>query len=200
MRAAVLATVAGLAMAAVVVSAQGGTAAPKGGAQPKAAAEPKQAAGTGSVARGKYLVTAMGCNDCHTPWKLGPNGPEPEMDKFLGGHHGGPFPPPPAPSGPWNGSLGATSTAFAGPWGVSYTANLTPDPETGLGQWTEQQFVDTIRSGRHQGRGREILPPMPWPAFRNLNDADLKSIFAYLKTIKPIKNKVPDPVIATPGK
>ena len=81
---------------------------------------------------------------------------------------------------------------------MSYTANLTPDPETGLGQWTEQQFVDTIRTGRHQGRGREILPPMPWPAFRNLNDADLKAIFAFLRTIPPMKNKVPDPVIAAP--
>jgi hypothetical protein len=94
----------------------------------------------------------------------------------------------------------ATNTAWAGPWGTSFTANLTPDSETGLGQWTEQQFIDTLRTGRHQGRGREILPPMPWPAFKNFNDADLKAIFAYLKTIPPIKNKVPDPVLAAPAK
>jgi hypothetical protein len=85
-------------------------------------------------------------------------------------------------------------TAWSGPWGTSFTANLTPDPETGSGQWTEQQFVDTIRSGRHLGRGREILPPMPWPAIRNMTDADLKAIFAYLRTIPAIKNRVPDPL------
>ena len=155
----------------------------------------------GSLARGKYLVTAMGCNDCHTPWKMGPNGPEPDMSLMLSGHPSSmTLPSPPAPSGPWVASATASSTAWAGPWGVSYTANLTPDPETGLGQWTEQQFVDTLRSGRRQGRGREILPPMPWPAFRNLDDGDLKAMFAYLKTIPALKNKVPDPVIAAPPK
>jgi hypothetical protein len=110
------------------------------------------------------------------------------------------LPPPPAPSGPWIVASTATNTAWAGPWGISYTANLTPDPETGLGQWTEQQFVDTIRTGRRQGRGREILPPMPWPAFKNYNDADLKAMFAYLRSIPPMKNKVPDPVLAAPPK
>ena len=109
-------------------------------------------------------------------------------------------PPPPAPSGPWIVSISASTTAFAGPWGISYTRNLTPDPESGLGQWTEQQFIDTIRTGREQGRGRELLPPMPWPAFKNFNDADLKAIFAYLRSIPAIKNKVPDPVIAAPPK
>ena len=155
----------------------------------------------GSVARGKYLVTAMGCHDCHTPWKMGANGPEPEMSLMLSGHPSSlTLPAPPAPNGPWVGSMTASSTAWGGPWGVSYTANLTPDPETGLGQWTEQQFVDTIRTGRRQGRGREILPPMPWQAFRNLDDGDLKAIFGYLRTIPAIKNKVPDPVIAAPPK
>ena len=84
--------------------------------------------------------------------------------------------------------------------GHQLTRNLTPDPETGLGKWTEQQFVDTIRTGRQQGRGREILPPMPWQAIKNLNDADLKAIFAYLRTIAAINNKVPDPIIAAPPK
>jgi hypothetical protein len=154
-----------------------------------------------SVARGKYLVTAVGCNDCHTPQKMGANGPEPDMSLMLSGHPASmTLPPAPAPVGPWIASFSGSITAWAGPWGVSYTANLTPDPETGLGQWTEQQFVDTIRTGRHQGRGREILPPMPWPAFRNFDDGDLKSIFAYLRTIPPVKNKVPDPVIAEPVK
>jgi hypothetical protein len=104
------------------------------------------------------------------------------------------LPPAPSPSGPWIASVAATMTAWSGPWGVSYTANLTPDPETGTRQWTEQEFVDTLRSGRHLGRGREILPPMPWAAIRNMTDDDLKGIFAYLRTIPPIKNRVPDPL------
>jgi mono/diheme cytochrome c family protein len=149
-----------------------------------------------AVERGKYLVTAMGCNDCHTPMKLGPNGPEPDMTKMLAGHPGGPLPAPSAPGGPWLGAFSATFTAWAGPWGISYTANLTPDKETGLGTWTEQQFIDTIRNGRRQGRGRELLPPMPWPMIRHLTDDDLKAVFAYLRSIPAITNKVPDPVIA----
>lgn len=179
--------------------AQGNQSPAKSAATPAAMqASPGNAA---AVARGKYIVTAGGCNDCHSPWKMGANGPEPDMTLMLSGHPATmKLPPPPAPSGPWIMSATATNTAWAGPWGISYTANLTPDAETGLGQWTEQQFIDTIRTGRHQGRGREILPPMPWPAFKNYNDADLKAIFAYLKTIPAIKNKVPDPVLAAPPK
>jgi mono/diheme cytochrome c family protein len=174
--------------------AGGASTAPKAGAAARAGTGDKA---TGSIARGKYLVTAMGCHDCHTPAKMGANGPEPDMSHALGGHPAGlTVPPPPGPSGPWIGSVTGTFTAWSGPWGVSYTANLTPDKATGLGEWTEQQFVDTIRTGRRQGRGREILPPMPWPAFKNLNDADLKAIFAYLRTVTPIENKVPEPVLA----
>lgn len=148
-----------------------------------------------SVSRGKYLVNAMGCADCHSPTKMGANGPEPDESRMLSGHpESEKLPPPPPPSGPWIVSAAAIGTAWSGPWGVSFTRNLTPDPETGLGQWTEQQFVETIRNGRHQGRGRQLLPPMPWQAFRNLSDEDLKAIFAYLKTIPPIKNRVPDPI------
>ena len=150
-----------------------------------------------AVARGKALVDSMGCHDCHTPLKMGPNGPEPDMTRALSGHPAEmKMPPPPAPSGPWIGSFAATMTAWAGPWGVSYTANLTPHKENGLGSWTEQQFIDAMRTGRHQGRGREILPPMPWTAYKNLNDADLKAIFAYLRSLPPNSNKVPNPVIA----
>ena len=87
-----------------------------------------------------------------------------------------------------------TNTAWAGPWGVSFTANLTPDNETGLGLWTVNDFKQTIRTGRHMGRGREVLPPMPIPVYNNFSDADLESIYAYLRTIPPIKNRVPDPV------
>jgi cytochrome c553 len=150
----------------------------------------------GDAERGKYLVNAMGCADCHTPWRLGPDGPEPDPDLTLSGHPESLIMPPP-PSmgdGPWLVGVAATNTAWAGPWGVSFTANLTPDEETGLGRWTEQEFVDTIRSGRHLGRGREILPPMPWFAIRNLTDQDLLSVFAHLKTLPPIRNRVPQPV------
>jgi hypothetical protein len=90
-------------------------------------------------------------------------------------------------------SIAATNTAFAGPWGVSFTANLTPDKETGLGKWTSRTFIDTIRTGRHLGRGREILPPMPIPVYRNFTDQDLTAIFAYLQSIPAVKNKVPAP-------
>ena len=156
--------------------------------------------GGAAVARGKYLVDTSGCHDCHTPLKMGPNGPEPDMTRALAGHPAEmKMPPPPPPSGPWVASVGATMTAWAGPWGVSYTANLTPHKENGLGAWTEQQFIDSIRTGRHQGRGREILPPMPWPAYRNLNDADLKAVFAYLRSLPPDANKVPESEVAAPG-
>jgi hypothetical protein len=178
----------------------GGLSFPRALAQGHSAARPARGA-DGSVERGKYLVTAMGCNDCHTPWKMGANGPEPDMSLMLSGHPSSlKLPPPPAPTGPWISSSTDTNTGFAGPWGVSHAANLTPDPETGIGQWTEQQFIDTIRTGRRQGRGRELLPPMPWQMFRNLDDGDLKAMFAHLKTIPAIKNKVPDPVVGAPPK
>jgi mono/diheme cytochrome c family protein len=151
------------------------------------------AAGGARVERGKYLVTMIGCSDCHTPLKMGPKGPQPDVERFLSGHpeQMGALPPAKA-QGPWLWAGAATNTAFAGPWGVSYAANLTPDRNTGLGIWTEEMFVKAIRTGRHMGTSREILPPMPWPAFRNATDEDLKSIYAYLRTLKPVTNHVPD--------
>lgn len=148
------------------------------------------------VARGNYIVSTAGCHDCHTPWKLGPKGPEPDMTLALSGHpESVKLPPPPKlGNGPWVWTASGTNTAFAGPWGVSYTANLTPDEMTGIGIWTEDIFIKTIRSGRHWGVSRPILPPMPWTVYRNLTDEDLKSVFAYLRTIKPIKNQVPEPL------
>jgi hypothetical protein len=147
------------------------------------------------VERGAYLVTMMGCNDCHTPWKMGAQGPEPDMTRALTGHpQDMVMPPPPAASGPWIWHGAATNTAFAGPWGVSFTANLTPDPETGLGKWTEDMFLATMRTARHQGKGRPILPPMPVKMIGKANDEDLKSIFAYLQSLAPVKNRVPAPI------
>jgi hypothetical protein len=85
-------------------------------------------------------------------------------------------------------------TAAVGPWGVSFAMNLTPDDETGTGRWTEEHFVQAMRTGKHLGAGRPILPPMPWPNLQHATDDDLKSIFTYLKSIKPIKNAVPQPI------
>ncbi len=147
------------------------------------------------VARGRYLVSTSACMDCHTPLKMGPNGPEPDLSRLLSGHPESlAMPPVPALAEvPWGRIGSATNTAWAGPWGVSFTANLTPDPETGLGKWTADDFKRTIRTGRHLGRGREILPPMPIPVYNNFSDADLEAVFAYLRTIPPVKNRVPEP-------
>jgi mono/diheme cytochrome c family protein len=164
------------------------------GCSAPAPAEPAAPA-VNPVERGAYLVNAMGCNDCHTPWKMGPNGPEPEMTRFLSGHpEGSVITRPPGLTEQWNASASADFTAWVGPWGMSFTANLTPDQNTGLGIWTEEMFVTAIREGKHMGTSRPILPPMPWPAFRNLNDEDLKAMFAYLKSLPPIRNQVPDPL------
>jgi mono/diheme cytochrome c family protein len=153
------------------------------------------AAGTADrVKRGEYLVNAAGCHDCHTPWKMGANGPEPDMSRQLSGHPEtiAVGKPPALGEGAWVWSAAGTNTAFAGPWGISYTMNLTPDRNTGLGIWTEEMFVQAIRTGKHMGVSRPINPPMPWPAYRNFSDDDLKAIYAYLRTVPPIVNHVPD--------
>jgi len=152
------------------------------------------------VARGEYLVAVAACDDCHTPMKMGPKGPEPDFSRRLSGHPES-FKVPSAPrlgNGPWMWAGDATNTAFAGPWGISYTKNLTPDKVTGIGIWDEQMFVKTIRSGRHWGVGRPILPPMPWQSYSHMTDDDLRAIFAYLRTLEPIHNEVPDAVLAPP--
>lgn len=152
--------------------------------------------GAQDVKRGEYLVKGTGCGDCHTPLKMGPSGPEPDNSRLLSGHPEAlVMPPSPRlPEGPWLVVASATLTAWAGPWGTSFTANLTPDKETGLGTWTAQTFVNTIRSGRRLGRGRQLLMPMPYLAMQHMTDEDLKAIFAYLQTIPIVVNRVPDPV------
>src|SRR5512145_499933 len=127
--------------------------------------------------RGKYLVEGIGCGDCHTPQVTGANGQlVPDTTRLFAGHpeHA------PCPSWAWDdiqqrnsiASVGSDLTSWAGPWGVSFTANITPDTATGIGEWTEETFMRAMRTGKHQGQpnGREILPPMPWPAFKNLSD------------------------------
>jgi mono/diheme cytochrome c family protein len=156
----------------------------------------QEAADPELVKRGEYLATIAGCNDCHTPFTMGANGPEPDMTRMLSGH---PqeivITAPAAVSDPWVGATSATNTAHSGPWGVSFTANLTPDPETGvLRDYTVDQFIQMMRTGRKQGQGRPILPPMPWPAYGRMTDDDLTALFAYLQQIPPVTNKVPDPL------
>jgi hypothetical protein len=126
---------------------------------------------------------------------MGENGPELDMERMLSGHPEAlEMPPAPQlPDGPWQVVAAGTNTAWAGPWGVSFTANLTPDRDTGLGKWTLRNFVETIRTGRHLGRGRAILPPMPIPMYKHMTDEDLAAIFVYLQSITPVKNRVPAP-------
>jgi mono/diheme cytochrome c family protein len=164
--------------------------------QPAApAAGPAQAA----VERGKMLVIGGACHDCHTPKKLGPKGPEPDMNRMLSGHPETitiTAPYKPAPGSPWAIGISDDLTAWSGPWGVSFPANLTPDTLTGLrsGVWTEELFMKALRTGKHMGTARDILPPMPWNFYGQLSDQDLKAIWAYLGTIPAIKNHVPDPI------
>jgi hypothetical protein len=88
--------------------------------------------------------------------------------------------------------IGPTFTSFRFPFGVTYSANLTPDKETGLGNWTEEMFLGALRKGKHMGGdGRMIMPPMPWPLIGQMTDEDLKSVFAYLQSIPAIHNDVP---------
>lgn len=144
--------------------------------------------------RGEYLVRIAGCHDCHTPLAMGPQGPAPDMTRMLSGHpEGMQLPPQPAGAGPWIGAFIGTNTAWSGPWGISYVANITSDKETGIGGWTEQQFIQASRTGKHMGAGRPILPPMPWQNLGAMTDEDLKAVFAYLKATPPLKNKVPEP-------
>jgi hypothetical protein len=155
------------------------------------------------VERGRYLVTTSGCHDCHSPKVFGPHGEmELNTDLLLSGH-----PADMGLPGEVDRSLVAPGkwilmnqhlTAFAGPWGTTYAANITPDEQTGIGLWKEENFVNAMRTGKHMGEGRPIMPPMPWPGVAQMTDDDLKAVFAYLKSIKPISNPVPAPELAPP--
>lgn len=151
-------------------------------------------AGADPVTRGHFLVRTHGCIGCHTPQIPGPNGPQPDMTRYLSGHPEGVFLelPDPMPPKPWVGVVNETRTAFGGDYGITYAINLTPDVNTGLGIWTEEMFIAAIRTGKHMGISRPIMPPMPWMNFRWMDDADLKAIYAYLRSIPPISNRVPD--------
>jgi hypothetical protein len=145
------------------------------------------------IKRGKYLTTVGGCNDCHSPKVMTPEGPEPDTTRLFSGH-------------PREEKLSIKTdkewmlfspglTAFIGPWGVSYAANLTPD-DTGIGNWTFEQFKTAIRKGKYKGLegSRSLLPPMPWQMYRHMTDEDLKAVFTYLKSLPPVNNLVPSPI------
>ncbi|HTE28053.1 diheme cytochrome c-553 [Flavitalea sp.] len=148
------------------------------------------------VKRGEYLVEIMSCNDCHTPVKMTPQGPARDMDRILSGH------PAEIPVFHFDTTstkdwvlFSLSGTAMIGPWGASFAANLTSD-ETGIGSWTEEQFRKALTEGKFKGLDgtRPLLPPMPWENYKNIREEDIKAIFVYLKSIKPIKNTVPMPI------
>ena len=146
------------------------------------------------IASGERLVHNMDCNVCHTPKVFTPQGPQPDSSRLLSGHPSDeklPTIPEGAisPTG-WGGIFNNSLTAWAGPWGVSFGSNLTPDHKTGIGSWTEEIFVHAMRTGTHVGKARAFLPPMP--TYSRLTDVELHAIYTYLKSIKPIINAVPE--------
>ena len=150
------------------------------------------------IERGKYLVTLGGCNDCHSPKVMTPQGPALDESKLLSGSPSG-QPVPALPEGvlgpgKWGAVTSMDLTIWAGPWGVSFSRNLTPDKETGLGSWTDAMFIKALRTGKDMGEGRPILPPMPWDMIAKCTDGDLKAMFAYLQSLPPVKNAVHDPI------
>lgn len=161
------------------------------------APDPKLGGYKSQIEWGEHLVTVSGCNDCHTPKKMGPNGPEIDTSLRLSGH------PKMMPKIDVNKlemqqkgyTVTMDLTEWVGPWGTSYAANLTPDP-TGTGNWTEENFTRALREGKFKGlaNGRQLLPPMPWEMFRHMTDLEISAIFAYLQSIKPIANVVPAPL------
>ena len=149
------------------------------------------------VALGSYIVHSSGCGDCHSPKIMTPNGPMEDPTRFLAGFPEGDVLPPLDLKTVAPGNWYVTEknlAAWVGPWGISYASNITPDNETGIGALSEEMFIKTIREGKFMGVGRPLLPPMPWQQFAKKTDQDLKAIYAFLKSIPPIKNKVPDPV------
>ncbi|MDT0641404.1 c-type cytochrome [Zunongwangia sp. F363] len=149
-----------------------------------------------SIKRGEYLVNAIGCHDCHSPKRMGEQGPEIIPELALSGYQAGQKLPKHHPEAVAEGwvLMNADLTAAIGPWGISYASNITPH-ETGIGTWKKEQFIAAIREGKHKGmpEGRPLLPPMPWQNFAKLSDKDLAAIFVYLKNTQPVNNAVPPP-------
>jgi hypothetical protein len=156
--------------------------------------------GMSQVERGRYLSIIGGCNDCHSPKVFTPQGPVPDTTRLLSGHPANNSLPG-LPDGiigmtpdKWGAVTTGDLTGWKGPWGASFAANLTPDKETGLGSWTPEMFIKAMHTGKHMGTGRDILPPMPWFSLAQMTEPDLKALFAYLQSLKPVSNAVPDPI------
>jgi hypothetical protein len=155
--------------------------------------------GEALIKRGEYLVTIGSCHDCHSPKNLTPMGPKVDSTKMFSGHPAGmplpPFDPGALKPGGWI-LMAPDVTSFVGPWGVSFAANLTPDSATGIGSWTQDVFINTLRTGKHLGQqnGRPVLPPMPWEFIGKMTDEDLSAVYAYLRTLPAITNRVPAPI------
>ncbi len=135
------------------------------------------------VERGKYLVDHLAeCVGCHTP--LGPGGPgDSDMNLYLSG----------VPEKFAGVKIGPPQVAgFPGPGGAKYyPKNITPDPETGIGKWSEEQFVKTLKTSIRPDGTRYDSSDMPWNYFKNMKEEDIRAIYRYLRTVKPIRNKVP---------
>jgi hypothetical protein len=163
-----------------------------------ACAKPEAAEQTVSpVERGRYLVTIGGCDDCHTPKVYTAAGLSLDTARRLSGHPADAAVPaiPRGALGPgaWTALTNEHFSAWAGPWGISFAANLTPS-STGLESWTDSLFIESMRTGKHLGNGRPILPPMPWPNVAQMTDDDLRAVFAYLQSLPPVDNAVPAPM------
>jgi len=165
--------------------------------QEKVTQEKAQLSGEQMIQRGEYLVNFGSCNDCHSTKKMGPAGPEVIAERMLSGHPSDEPTPKFSPSLIKSGLVifNSSLTASAGMWGVSFSANLTPD-QTGIGNWTEENFMRALKEGKYKGLqgSRTLLPPMPWQNFAKATDEDINAIFAYLKSIKAVSNVVPLPV------
>lgn len=162
-----------------------------------AAVAPEAAPAEDMVKRGEYLVGILGCNDCHSPKRMGPQGPELIPELLLSGYPSDrPIQQPnqDALRAGW-ALFNADLTSGAGPWGVSFAANLTSD-ETGIGNWSFEQFKRALTQGKSKGleNGRPLLPPMPWMNYVNMKQEDLEAVFQYLKSTKPVRNVVPAPI------
>ncbi|MGH7927243.1 MAG: diheme cytochrome c-553 [Candidatus Binatia bacterium] len=133
------------------------------------------------IERGNYLVNYLGhCTGCHTP--LGANR-QSDMSLFLSG----------VPAKFAGAKAGPPQIAgFPGPRGARvYAKNLTPDPETGLGRWTEEQFVQTFKHGVRPDGVKYAISPMEWNIYANMKEEDVRAMYRYLRTVKPISNKAP---------
>ncbi len=149
-----------------------------------------------NIERGKRLVELGGCSYCHTPKINTTLGYKPDKDRFLSGYpEDKPLPELPYAeiiAGEMEKSFYTTdATVWVGRWGVSFAANLTPDPETGIGAMSEEDFIEIFRKKEHFSQENPLITPMPVNVYSQLTFFELRSIYIYLQTLKPISNEVP---------